>query len=507
VSAGLLVGVDVGTQSVKAGLFAADGSTLAEAARPLALHRRGPNHVEQDPEDFVAGVTATIASCVADAGCGPGDVAGIGLAGQMAGILGVGADGRAVTPYDSWLDSRCGGEVEEIAARLGDEVVERTGCTPMVAHAPKMLWRLRNRPDEYARVERFVVPSAYIAGRLAGLRGADAHVDWTHLHFSGLADAAASSWSPELAAAIGLDPGRLPRIVAPTEAVGGLTPSAASDCGLAEGIPVAAGLGDTAAGILGAGVVAPGQLLDTAGTASVLAVAVPEFRPDTAGRMLIAMRGAVPGQWVSLSYLAGGDLLRWLPRALAGVPAGDDSALATLLAEAARAEAGRLLFVPHLGGRILPPAPSARGAWLGLDLADGRGDLVRAVLESVAFEYEGYLDEARGLFTELSPSEVRVIGGGAENALWNRIKASVLGLPYVRLRRESFSCWGAALVGGAAAGVVPDLAAAALRTTAVEESIEPDPDLHATYAALLPDYRAAVETVLSRTAPAEAVCL
>jgi len=124
--------------------------------------------------------------------------------------------------------------------------------------------------------------------------------------------------------------------------------------------------------------------------------------------------------------------------------------------------AGRLLFVPHLGGRILPSAPEARGAWVGLDLSQTRGDLARAVLESVAFEYAGFLERTLELFPDLVPRDVRVIGGGGADALWNRIKASALGLPYVRLKRESFSCWGAAMVAAAAVGAVDDLAATAL---------------------------------------------
>jgi xylulokinase len=169
-----------------------------------------------------------------------------------------------------------------------------------------------------------------------------------------------------------------------------------------------------------------------------------------------------------------------------------------LVKEAASARGdGRLLFVPHLGGRILPAAPEARGAWIGLDFAHTRGDLARAALESVAFEYAGFLERALELFPGLVPLDVRVIGGGSHDALWNRIKASALGLPYVRLRRESFSCWGAALVAAAAAGAVDDLAAAALAATAERERVEPDPSLRSDYAERLQNYRAVVDLLVS----------
>jgi xylulokinase len=484
----LLIGVDVGTQSAKATLFDIGGRSLAEATAPLLLHRRGPDEVDQDPEDFVRATTETIAACVAQAGCAPGEVAGVAVSGQMAGVLGIGVDGRAVTPYDSWLDSRCRPEVEQLARRLGDELVELTGCPPMVAHAPKILWWRRARPEVYGAVAKWVMPSAFIAGRLCGLSADEAYVDWTHLHFSGLADAENACWSAELMAEVGVEAARLPRIVAPTERVGGLTGEAADACGLRAGTPVAAGLGDTAAGALGAGVVRAGQVIDTAGTASVLGVSTTAFRPDVATRTLVLMRGAVPGQWISLAYLAGGDLLRWLPSVLGG------TTLEELVLEAERADAdGRLLFVPHLGGRILPATPTARGAWVGLDLAQRRGDLVRAVLESVAFEYAGFLERALEMFPEVVPDEVRVIGGGSSDRLWNRIKSSVLGLPYVQLPQRNFACWGAALVAGAAVGAIDDIAAAALAASAEADRVEPDPALQSTYAERVRDYRAVLD--------------
>ncbi len=480
--------MDVGTQSAKAAVFDLHGACLAEASVPLTLQRRGADEVEQEPEDFYRAATTAIAACAAASGRS-GDVAGVAVAGQMAGVLGIGADGRAVTPYDSWLDSRCRGEVEMIAARLGDRLTELSGCPPMVAHAPKVAWWRRHRPETYARVARFVVPGAFVAGRLCDLDAAAAYVDTTYLHFSGLADTANAIWSSELAEGSGVELDKMPRIVAPTEIVGRLSTAAAADCGLPPGTSVAAGLGDTAAGALGAGTVAPGQLLDTAGTASVLALSTTAFRPDLSGT-LVQMRGAVPGQWLALAYLAGGDLLRWLPEVLGA------ASLEVLIAEASACGGARVLFVPHLGGRILPAAPAARGAWVGLDLSQSRGDLARAVLESVAFEYAGFLDVARRLFPDVVPGDVRVIGGGGDDALWNGIKASVLGRPYVRLGRESFSCWGAALVAATAAGAVDDLGALALASTSEVERTEPDADLVTLYDRRRRDYRAAVDMLV-----------
>lgn len=490
-SRSLVVGVDIGSQSVKAGLFDSESSPLAEASQAIPVHRRAGDEVDQDPEDFYRAATATIAVCVAKAGCNRGDVAAVGTAGQMAGVLGVGADGKAVTPYDSWLDSRCRAELERIETEMGDEVTALTGCPPMVDHAPKIAWWRKERPDAYARVVKFLVPSAFVAGRLCDIPAAESFIDWTHLHFTGMAEAEAARWSPALVEGVGTDVCRLPRIVAPTDRVGTLSPVAARDCGLLAGTPVAAGLGDTAAGALGAGLVQAGQVLDTAGTASVLSIGTPGFRPDSTGTLL-AMRGAIAGQWISLSYLAGGDLLSWLPGVLGA------SSLEVLMKEAASAPPGRALFVPHLGGRILPADASVQGGWVGLDLSHRRGDLVRSLLEAVAYEYAAFLERALELFPGLHPTEVRVIGGGSHNRFWNEVKASVLGLAYARLRRENFSCWGAALVAAKAVGAVDDLAGAARRASEESEKTAPDLGLREVYSRRRGDYQALVEVLSSQ---------
>jgi xylulokinase len=237
-------------------------------------------------------------------------------------------------------------------------------------------------------------------------------------------------------------------------------------------------------------------VLDTAGTAAVLGISTASYRPDVEARTLVSMRGAAPGQWIALAYLAGGNLLRWLPQALDGRAAGDAGALEALLGEAREAaspaRAGRPLFVPHLGGRILPSDAGMRGAWFELDFSHTRGDLARSVLESVAYEYAGYLGRALALHPESPLREVRVIGGGRGDGLWNGIKAAALGLPYASLERESYGTWGAALVAGAACGLVPDLAGAALAGAVVVERVAPDPALEAVYAGRLVAYREAL---------------
>jgi xylulokinase len=494
----LLVGVDLGTTGTKTALYGTDGGELAAAGAATPLRWHGPGEVDQDPDDFYRTATTTIARCLERAGADADSVAGIGVTGQMAGVLGIDAGWRASMPYDSWLDLRCSPDVEALEREAGDELVEVAGCPAMINHASKIRWWHRERPDAFDATARFVVPSAYVAGRLAGLDAREAFVDRTYLHFTGLADARQGQWSPRLAEVVGVPIEKLPRIVEPATVIGALTAEAARECGLREGTPIAAGLGDTAAGVLGAGVVRPGQLLDVAGTAAVLALSTGEHRPDARHRTLIVMRGALEGQWVALSYLSGGGLLDWVSTALSGDEAAEgetDYRGLGRAADGAPAGSAGLVFVPHLDGRLLPSDPELRGAWVGLHRHHRREHLVRSVLESVGYEYSQFLEVMRGLHPELDPLEARVIGGGARSETWCRIKASVLGLPFVRLEREEFSCWGAALVAGAAVGLLSDLGAAAEGATAVRDRFAPDAAAREVYERTEPAYRNALAAV------------
>jgi xylulokinase len=413
-------------------------------------------------------------------------VRAIAVCGQMAGVMGVDAEHQASTPYDSWLDTRCAGDVAALDEELGDELPAVSGCPAMVNHAPKIRWWRRERPDAFADTAKWVTPGGYVAGRLAGLGGGEAFMDRTYLHFSALADTRAGEWSERLAGAAGAEPEQLPRIVEPTDVVGELTAEAAEACGLPAGTPVAAGLGDTAAATLGAGVVRPGQVLDSAGTAAVLAGSVPEFRPDVAHRTLITMRGAVPGQWVSLAYLTAGPLIDWL------ADLAFEGSFDRLSHEAAAAPPGAdgLLCLPYLEGRVLPNDPEARGVFAGLRREHGRGHLARAALEGVALEYAEYLAVLRDLHPDQAFDEARVAGGGARSECWNAIKASALGVPYGRLPRSELGCWGAALVAAAAVGLVEDLADAAEAATPLAGRVQPDPAAREVYERLLPERRA-----------------
>ena len=492
-----LIGVDLGTSATKAALYCPDGTLVAEASAEVPLYYPEPGVVEQENDDFYQSAAKTVQACMTESGVDPRAIAAIAFDSQMAGVGTVDEDYRPATRFDSWLDMRCQPYIEQIDREYGGLVTRLTGCPPTCDHGPKMLWWKEERPEEYARARKFLMPAAYVAGTMAELEGDEAFIDYTFIHFTALSDARAGEWSSKLCSLLGIDTEKLPRIVAPWTVIGEVTSAAANDFGLAPGTPIAAGCGDTAAGALGAGIVRPGMLFDTAGTASVLAGCTDQFAPDETNRALLVMRSVIPGLWNSLAYIAGGGLaLRWYrdeffasESSVEGRPV--DELYAVMGESAAEVPPGAegLYFSPHLGGRICPAEPAMRGAWVGFSWGHTRAHFFRAMLEGIAFEYAYYLRILRDLIPSLDLLEARAIGGGARSSVWNQIKADVLGVPYQRLKRSEFATWGAAMIAGRAVGVFDDLVETATMTTQADGyPVRPRPEQTSLYEQLADRY-------------------
>lgn len=477
----VLVGIDIGTQGTKAAAFDADGTLLASAFEASRLARPKPGVVEEDPGRQYASVCRTIEECVEKGRIKPGAVAAIGIDGQMAGVIGVAADGKHVTPYDSWLDTRCGPMIERMLAEAGPEIIQKTGGPPSFNHGPKKLWWQKERPADFKRIAAFVQPGAYAAMRLCGLAGNAAFIDYTYLHFSGFADTARGTWDEDLCKAFRFERAKLPRIVAPEEVVGTLTAAAARACGLGAGVPVVAGCGDTAASLLACGATKPGICVDVAGTASVFAASCSAFTPDAKEGLLSCARSVTPGLWHPYAYVNGGGMnIEWFrgifaPAGKAGRTAAQPADIAALdrLAAAVEPADDLPLFVPHLAGRNSPPQPHLRGAWTGLTHAHGVGELYRAVLEGVALEYAVYMAAIRRLLPTAKLDELRVTGGGAASTVWNRIKADTLQLPVRPVVESEGAPAGAAIVAGWGTGLLKSPDAAARQWVETSTAVKP----------------------------------
>jgi xylulokinase len=499
-----LLGVDLGTSSTKAALYTTAGRLVAETAVPVPIHTPKPGVVDQDSEDFYRTAAEAISYCVRESGIDPRHILALSFDSQMAGVGTIDENYRAATRFDSWLDMRCQPYIAHIDRHYGDLVTRLTGCPPTCDHGPKIMWWQEEAPEDYGRIAKFLMPSAYVAGRMAGLTADAAYIDTTFLHFTALSDAQNGVWSDELCAALGVDPARLPRIVEPWHVVGEVTEQAAAEFGLAPGTLIAAGCGDTAANALGAGIVRPGMVFDVAGTASVLAASTATYMADVQNRALLTMRSVIPGLWNPLAYIGGGgQALRWFRdhffNTLHGKiqPTTEELYEAMIaLAEQAPPGADGLFFSPHLGGRICPATPEMRGAWLGFSWSHTQAHFARSVLESIAYEYAYYLRILRDAIPTLELTETRAIGGGARSTPWNQIKADVLGVPYQRLGRTEFGSWGSAMIAGKAAGVFDDLATVAMAHAQPSGApLTPDPANHAAYQPLVAQHIALQATL------------
>lgn len=490
-----LIGVDLGTMGTKAAIFDEDGNLIAEAYEESKLYTPKPGWVEQQPDEIYGSALRTIRACIDQSGADPGQVASIAFDSQMSGIGTVDENWGTPTLYDSWLDVRCREYITKLKAHQ-EKIIALTGGPPTISHGAKILWWMHERPDVFEKIARFVVPGGYVAGRMAGLKGDEAFIDHTYIHFSCFSDTQAGEWSDELLGLFDVDKGKLPRIVEPSEIIGHVTKEAAAACGLKAGTPIAAGCGDQAASMLGAAMVEPGLIFDVAGTASVLAVCVDEYAADVENATLFMAHLPIPDLYYMLAYINGGGLnLRWFRDEMAAherakAEAAGENIYQHLDAMAAEVPPGsdRLLFLPHLGGRVCPSDANTRGVYAGLNWAHGKAHMYRAMLEAVGYEYAAYLRIVENLLPDVDIRETRVIGGGARSGLWNQIKADILGVPYVNLNREEFGVLGSAILAGYAVGVFDDMAATAARFTQTTDRVEPDMANHAFYQPMVREY-------------------
>ncbi len=507
-----LIGIDIGTTGTKSAIFDTEGNMLGQSYRESTLHYPKPGWVEQDPEEFYALSCETIKEIITDTGVDPEEVAAICVDGQMAGILGIDDNFEPVTRYDSWLDNRCKKYVEHIRETCEDQVLELSGLPSTVAHCAKILWWKNEEPETYDRIKKFIQPAAYVSGRMAGLRGSEAFIDYTYLHFSGLYDSKTVEWSKELCDQLDVSMDKLPEIVAPWKVIGSLTEEVAEECGLAASIKIVAGAGDQAAGFLGAGLVEPGLVVDVAGTAAVFACCVDEFRPDVENKTLIFPKAASEGLFFPHAFIGGGGLcLRWFRDGMVQ-PSDDElgNMYNTLNDEAEDLPPGSdgLLFVPHLGGRNYPYNSEIRGTWSGYSWGHERKHFYKSIMEAIAYEYYSYLQIEKGLFPEVEFKEVRVIGGGSKSPMFNQIKADVLGIPYVQLDREEVGVLGSAIIAGYGVGLFDDLNETAKRFVNTRNRIEPNMERHAyykNYAELYKDMINTMDPIYKRMAELAAV--
>lgn len=478
-----LLGIDVGTTGTKALLIETNGRVAAAATREYPLQTPRPGWAEQDPEDWWRAAAACIQDVMRLAGARPGQIAGVGLTGQMHGAVLLGRDGRVLRPCILWNDQRSADQCAEITRRIGaDRVIQLTG-NPVLAGftAPKLLWVRQNEPEVFNQIESVLLPKDYVRYRLTGGR----FTDVSDASGTSLFDVANRRWSQEMIDAVGVRRSWLAEATESPEVSSAVNRDGAREMHLAAGTPVVGGAGDQAAQAVGTGIVSEGPVSATLGTSGVVFAASNAYRVEPAGK-LHAFCHAVPGMWHLMGVmLSAGGSLRWYRDTLcdgekrqAASSGIDPYEIMTEAAAAAPAGCEGLLFLPYLTGERTPHAdPQARGVFFGLTLRHTKAHLTRSILEGVAFGLRDSLELMKGL--GLDPTEVRTSGGGARSPLWRRILADVFDCAIATVNVTDGAAYGAALLAGVGAGAFSSVRDAADRTIRVIDSIDAGADVDA----------------------------
>ena len=478
-----VIGIDTSTTATKAVLIGPDGAVVGIGVAEYGYDVPRPLWSEQDPELWWEGTASAIRSVLAETRVPVGDIAAIGLTGQMHGLVLLDADGLVLRPAILWNDQRTGAACDEIRRAVGPErLIEVTGNDALPGFtAPKLVWVRDHEPDVWTRIAHVLLPKDYVRLRLTGTHALDKADGAGTLLF----DLAARDWSPEVVAALGIDPAWLPPTFEGPEVTGVLTATAAAATGLRAGIPVVAGGGDQSANAVGVGAVAPGVVALSLGTSGVVFATTESPIRDPRGQVH-AFCHAVPARWHLMTVmLSAAGSLRWFRDTLA--PGEDFGALVGPAAEVPAGSDG-LLFLPYLTGERSPhPDPLARGAFVGLTVTHDRRHLTRAVLEGVAFGLRDGLDLMIGAGMP-APAQVRASGGGTASPLWRQILADVLGAEVATVSTTEGAAYGAGLLATVGAGWFDSVEAAAAAFVSATPVASPGPDVER-YATMHERYR------------------
>ncbi|GAA3598268.1 xylulokinase [Kribbella ginsengisoli] len=475
-----VIGVDVGSQSVKAVCLDDSGTVVRAASAPLSMLHRHNGWAEQRPLDWVAQLGAVVGEITAP---GDLDVRMIALACQVDGVVPVDHRLRPLRDALIWLDRRAELQTDAFVRQTSlVEIFTQTGLNADASHcAPKMMWIREHDPDTWAATRYLLPVTAYLVGWLTGTVAQDpANASSTMLY-----DLSSGDYSDSLCALAGVPREFLPPIAKAAEVCGTVNRDAALLLGLSEECEVLVGTGDEHAASIAAGACKEGIICDVTGTAEPVTTAASGLHLDP-DRLVETHAHAVDGLYLveNPGFVSGGSTL-WLADNILGVKQG---AVFELAANAPVGSDG-VTFVPALTGSMTPRWNAGlRAAFNGLSMNHTRSNLARAVLEGCAFALRDIVERISDL--GLGGDEVRIVGGGGRSQLWNQIKADVLGRPVRRVLSPDGTALGVASLAAVSAGFFPSLEAATDIVIELGKSqIEPDAKRHARYESAYHDYR------------------
>lgn len=464
-----ILGVDLGTSSTKTVLFDQSGRQVCEATRAYPLYQPHNGWAEQDPEDWYRAGIETIREVMERSGVSPEDVTGLGISGQMHGLVLLDEAGSVLRRSIIWMDQRTAAECEEITQRVGAKRLIDITCNPALTGftACKILWVRRHEPELFARCRHILLPKDYLRYRLTGVFATEVS-DASGMQ---LLDVPNRRWSQEVLDALDIDEAMLPKVFESPDVTGYITAEAAKLTGLSTRTAVVGGAGDNAAAAVGTGVVRDGRAFTTIGTSGVVFAHTDRMALDAQGRVH-TFCCAVPGAWHVMGVVqAAGLSLQWLRnnfypddahyalinRDIAGTPIGAD----------------RLIYLPYLMGERTPHLDAdCRGSFVGLTARHTRKEMARAVMEGVTCALNDCMNVLRGM--GVSPAQMVACGGGAKSPLWRQMLADMYGCPVCTAAKENSAALGAAILAAVGTGLYPSVPEACDAILSYGEPLAPD---------------------------------
>lgn len=472
------IGIDLGTSSVKLLLMDGEGKVKNTVTREYPLYFPKPGWSEQDPEDWYRETVAGVKELLE--GFDKSEVAGISFGGQMHGLVILDREDKVIRPAILWNDGRTKEECDYLNNGIGKEAL--SGYTANIAFtgftAPKLLWVKKNELENFARIDKIMLPKDYLSYRLTGVHATDVSDASGML----LLDVKNRRWSEEMCGICGISRSMLPKLCESYECVGTLRRETAQELGLSEHVKVAAGAGDNAASAVATGTVGDGNCTLSLGTSGTIFISSGSFRVDE-NNALHAFCDAGGAYHLMGCMLSAASCNKWWMDGIIGVTDyGKEQAGITALGE------NHVYYLPYLMGERSPyNDPDARGVFIGMTMDTKREDMTQAVLEGVAFALRDSFEVAKSLGIPID--RAKICGGGAKSPLWKKIIANVLNIKLDILETEEGAALGGAMLAAVACGEFASVKEAAEKTVKIKETVSPEPGLAAKYEARYQQYK------------------
>ena len=474
-----VLGIDCGTSGTKTVLFDETGKVMASSTIEYPMYQPKNGYAEQEPADWANAMIGTVKAVMAKSGVKKEDVKGIGISGQMHGLVMLDKDNNVIRPSIIWCDQRTEKEVEWMTANVGREKLIEITANPALTGwtAAKILWVKNNEPENYAKVAHILLPKDYLRFVL------------THEYATEVSDASGMQlldvpnrkWSDELLSAFEIDKSWLGKVYESCEVTGKLTKAMADELGLCEGTIVVGGAGDNAGAAIGTGVCEDGKAFTTIGTSGVVFAHTSKISIDPKGRVHTCC-AAVPNSWHVMGVTQGAGLsLKWFrdnfcnpEKETAKYMGIDEYYLMDKQAETVPVGAERLLYLPYLMGERTPHLdPNARGVFFGLSAMHTKKHMLRAVMEGVSYSLRDCVEVFREM--DINVSDMMACGGGGSSPLWRSMLADLYNCPVKTASSKEGPALGVALLASVGAGIYSSVPEACKAVVAVDKTQAPDP--------------------------------